>query len=65
MTLNLHVYENVHVSISLAHIYRRITHRKIISELGLQGEDDMAHQFDTVVFMLLSKASGSPGKLQL
>ena len=48
MTINLHVYKNVHVSISIAHIYKRITHRKTNSELGLQGEDDMAHQFDTV-----------------
>ena len=48
MTVNLHVHENVHVSISLPHIYRRLTHRKTISELGLQGEDDMAYRFDTV-----------------
>ena len=48
MNINLYVHKNVHVSISLAHIYKRIIHRKIISELGLQGEDDMAHQYDTV-----------------
>ena len=48
MTINLYVHENAHVSISIAHIYKRTTHRKTISELGLQGEDDMAHQFDTV-----------------